>query len=106
MTSDSPDCVGSECRVHLARGSDSGGSSDAQELLRSRLRSAALLMFTGFAAFLVWHTIRIEFDSALKVAVYAAHFGTTLILAAIGYSLATEYPLTTRQLRGVELLTF
>jgi serine/threonine-protein kinase len=111
LNGDSIDCVGPECRVHLARfhlgqGSDSGSSKETRELLRLRLRSAALLMFAGFAAFLVWHTIRIEFDSALKVGVYAAHFATTLIIAAIGYWLATVHPLTTRQLRAIELITF
>jgi serine/threonine-protein kinase len=111
LNGDSIDGVGPECRVHLARvhlgqGSDSGSSIEAQELLRSRLRSAALLMFAGFAAFLVWHTIRIELDSALKVTVYGAHFATTLIIAGIGYWLATEYPLTTRQLRAIELVAF
>jgi serine/threonine-protein kinase len=111
LSGDSIDGAGPECRVHLARvhlgqGSDSGGSIETQELLRSRLRSAALLMFAGFAAFLVWHTIRIELDSALKFTVYAAHFATTLIIAAIGYWLASEYPLTTRQLRAIELVAF
>jgi hypothetical protein len=95
-----------ECRVHLAQGSDSGRQTETQDLLRSRLRSAAILMFAGFAAFLVWHTIRLELDSALHVAVYAAHFATTLVIAAIGYWLAMEWPLSTRQLRTIELVTF
>src|SRR6185369_6319746 len=93
-------------RIHLGQGSDGGRQTETQDLLRSRLRSAALLMFAGFASFLVWHTIRIELDSALKVTVYAAHFATTLVIAAIGYWLATEYRLTTRQLRVIELVTF
>ena len=93
-------------RVHSLQRSDRGASTETQELLHSRLRSAALIMFAGFAAFLVWHTVRIEFDSTLNVAVYAAHFATTLVIAAIGYALATEYRLTTRQLRAIELVTF
>jgi hypothetical protein len=104
--SDSSECVGPECRVHLRQGSDSGRSEETQGLLRSRLRSAALLMFAGFAAFLAWHTIRIDFSSGLKFAVYAGHFATTMILAAISYVLATSVPLSTRQLRGVATLTF
>jgi serine/threonine-protein kinase len=100
------DCVGPECRVHLAQGSDSGQSEQTQNLLRSRLRSAALLMFAGFAAFLIWHTIRVQFESALKVAYYAAHFATTMTMGAISYLLASRLPLAPRQLRGVELATF
>jgi hypothetical protein len=103
---DSIDRMGPECRVHLAQGSDSGQMEQLQDLLRARLRTAAMIMFAGFAAFLVWHTIRIELDSALKAAVYAAHFATTLVIASVGYWLATEYPLTTRQLRLMEMTLF
>lgn len=105
-TSGSLDCVGPECRVHLAQGSDSGQSEQTQDLLRSRLRSAGLLMFAGFAAFLVWHTIRIEFRSALKVTYYAAHFITAMTMGAISYLLASRLPLAPRQLRRIELATF
>lgn len=99
-------CVGPACRVHLVQGSDSGRTGEAEYLLRLRLRSAAVLLFAGFAAFLVWHTIRIEFDSWLPVMVYAAHFACTLILAAIGIALCRECPMTVRQLRGVEMIAF
>jgi len=75
-------------------------------LLRSRLRSAAVLMFAGFAAFFVWHTIRIEFESGLKVALYAAHLVTTMTMAGLAYWLASSSRLTVRQLRLIELLTF
>jgi len=88
------------------QGSDAGRSSEPENLLRSRLRSAAVLLFVGFAAFLAWHTIRFEFDSWLHVSLYIAHIACTLILAAIGYSLCTERPMTLWQLRGVEMVTF
>ena len=104
--SGSVECVGPECRVHLVRGSDSGRSGSMESLLRGRLRSASLLMFAGFAAFFVWHTVLIEFRSPLAVSIYAAHFVTTLILAAIGYSLSTTCPITQRQLRWIELVAF
>src|SRR4051812_41282707 len=99
-------CEGEACRVQLVQGSDSGRTGETEDLLCSRLRSASLLMFAGFAAFLVWHTIRIEFDSSLRVSLYAAHFATTLIVAAIGFSLCTACPMTARQLRWIELATF
>ena len=102
----SVECVGPECRVHLVRGSDSGRTEASEGLLRSRLRSAALLLFAGFAAFLVWHIFEIEFDSRLRVFVFAAHVAATFILAAIGYLLLTTWPLSARQLRAIELITF
>jgi len=88
------------------QGSDSGRTAETESLLRSRLRSAALLLFAGFASFLVWHTIRIELHSWLPVSLYIAHFVSTLILAAIGLSLCKTCPMTTRQLRWMELVTF
>jgi eukaryotic-like serine/threonine-protein kinase len=94
------------CRVHLVQGSDPGRSGETESLLRSRLRSAALLIFAGFAAFLVWHTIRIQFDAWLKVFVYGAHLACTMIVAAIAFSLCTRCRMTTRQLRWIELITF
>jgi tRNA A-37 threonylcarbamoyl transferase component Bud32 len=100
------DCVGPECRVHLVRGSGSGLSGETETLLRSRLRSAALLLFTGFAAFFVWHTLRFEVGAWMRVVVFVAHLASVLILGAIGYSLSTRCPTTTRQLRWVELITF
>lgn len=99
-------CAGPECRVHLVQGSGSGQTGEAESLLRSRLRSAALLLFAGFAAFFVWHTFRIEFDSQMRVIVYATHLISTLILGTIGLSLCTRCPMTTRQLRWVEFVTF
>src|SRR5262245_15873767 len=103
--SSSVECIDGVCRVHLVEGSDSG-RTEAEGLLRSRLHIAALLLFAGFAAFFVWHTLRIEFNSQLTVFLYAAHFLSTLILGAIGFSLCTRCPITTRQLRWIELITF
>ena len=94
------------CRVHLAQGSGAELTGETENLLRSRLRSAALLLFTGFAVFLIWHTIRIELDSASRFVVYGCHFACTLILATIGFSLCNRCRLTVPQLRWVELVTF
>jgi len=94
------------CRVHLVQGSDGGLSDETEDLLRSRLRSAALLLFAGFAAFLVWHTFQIDLASSLGVALYAAHAASTLVLGAIGFSLCSRCRRSTQQLRWIELVTF
>ena len=102
----SGECLSPECRVHLVQGSGTQPSGETEHLLRSRLRSAALLFFAGFASFFVWHTVRIEFYATLPVVVYFSHLVCTLILGGIGYSLCTQCPMTTQQLRWVELVTF
>jgi serine/threonine-protein kinase len=94
------------CRVHLVEGTGSQSSGELRELLRSRLRSAALLMFGGFAIFLLWHINTFEPTTALPIATFAAHFVVTLVLAAIGFSLCSKCRLTISQLRAVELITF
>ena len=48
------------CKVHLVEGSGSELSGEVQSLLRSRLRSAALLTFVAFAVFLVWHVFSLD----------------------------------------------
>jgi eukaryotic-like serine/threonine-protein kinase len=97
---------GVRCRVHLVEGSGTELSGETENLLRSRLRSAALLLFGGFAAFLVWHTMRLELTRWLFVIDYAVHIVCTLVLGAITISLHSRCPMTTRQLRAVELVTF
>jgi tRNA A-37 threonylcarbamoyl transferase component Bud32 len=102
----SGECVGPHCPVHLVEGSGPQLSGETEDLLRSRLRSAALLSFTGFAAFLVWHTYLVEFDTWTGIITYADHIASTLILGLIAMGLCNRCRLTTRQLRWVELLAF
>jgi serine/threonine-protein kinase len=92
--------------MHLVQGSETSGSGESASLLQLRLRSTALLIFAGFAAFLVWHTARVTFDSWLNVVVYGAHFTTTMIIAAIAVLLAPRRRLATRHLRWIEWVTF
>ncbi|MEX2176876.1 MAG: serine/threonine-protein kinase [Pirellulaceae bacterium] len=99
-------CVGAACKVHLVEGSGPELSGETENLLRSRLRSAALLSFTGFAAFLVWHIQRLSLAEWSYIVLFGAHFLTTAVLGLIGMSLCNRCQLSTRQLRWVELLTF
>ncbi len=99
-------CVGSACKVHLVEGSGTELSGETENLLRSRLRSAALLSFSGFAAFLVWHIIRLDLGTLESAVVFVAHIFTTAILGLIGLSLCSRCRMTTRQLRWLELVTF
>jgi len=105
-SSSAVECVGPHCPVHLVEGSGPELSGETEYLLRSRLRSASLLSFAGFAAFLVWHTLQLELTTWIAFIVYAAHVATTLVMGLIGFSLCQRCPMTTRQLRGVELISF
>jgi serine/threonine-protein kinase len=100
------DCSGPACRVHFVEGSGPQLSGETETLLRSRLRSAALILFSGFASFFVWHTFIFEPADWMRVLLYADHLACTLIVGAIGFSLCTRCPMTTAQLRAVELITF
>ncbi|HUE74068.1 MAG TPA: serine/threonine-protein kinase [Pirellulaceae bacterium] len=98
--------ISGKCRVHLVQGSGSQPSGELNELLRSRLRSAALLMFGGFAIFLVWHIFMFEPTTTLPIVTFVAHVLVTMVLGAIGFSLCSQCRMTSGQLRAVELITF
>lgn len=94
------------CRVHLVEGSGSQLSGEVQQLLRGRLRSAALLMFGGFASYLLYRIFSVELDSTLAIVTFVAHIAVTLAVGAVGFSLCSKCRLTTSRLRIVELITF
>jgi eukaryotic-like serine/threonine-protein kinase len=102
----SADCVGPACRVHLVQGTETGSGGDTESLLHGRLRSAALLIFSGLAMFLVWHTIRVRFDAWPRVLAYGAHFTAAMVVAGIAYLLSSPARFSTKQLRWLELATF
>ncbi len=99
-------CVGPACRVHLVQGSGTELSGETEHLLRSRLRSAALLLFSGFAAFLVWHITRLSFATVDMFVLFVLHSVTTVVLGLVALSLCSRCQMTTGQLRWVELITF
>jgi hypothetical protein len=99
-------CVSSACRVHLVQGTGPELSGETENLLRSRLRSAALLLFAGFASFLVYHIAQLELVSFWNVVLLIDHCLTTLVLGLIGMALCKRCPMSTRQLRWIELITF
>jgi len=99
------ECVGLECRVQLVEGSG-GALAEGESLLQSRLRSAAVLLFSGSAVFLVWHIFRAEFSSWVPLALLLTHAAATLVLGGIAFFLCTARPIGVRRLRWIELLTF
>jgi eukaryotic-like serine/threonine-protein kinase len=93
------------CRVHLVEGNDSELSSEVQNLLRSRIRSASLLTFVAFAVFLVWAVWQLMLvpEQPLALPTFIWHIIATMVLGCIGFALCSKQALTTAQLRGLEL---
>lgn len=94
------------CRVHLVEGSGGELTGETEQLLRSRLRSSALMLASGFAAFLVWHIALVEFKSQLGVITFFTHVAVTLLLASIGVSLCGKCKKSIASLRLLELSVF
>lgn len=102
----SSSCVGELCKMHLVTGSGTELSGETEHLLRSRLRSAALLLFAGFAVFLVWRTTQLLLTDWLAASVFASNVGATIILGLFSIVLCARCPLSTSRLRSIELLLF
>lgn len=94
-------------RVALVEGSTPHMSSETQEVLRGRLRAAALLLFTGFLAFLIKTTIfPHSHRGPLADAVFWSHIGVTVLTGFIGLRLCRSCAISLVKLRVAEGLVF
>jgi serine/threonine-protein kinase len=102
------DSVAPSCRVklRLVEGSDIGLSGETQEILRSRLRIAALVLCLGFAVFLLWHLWILRVDKRIDVFLFAAHVFVTLILGGCAALLCRKCAISAQVLRLAELIVF
>lgn len=100
----------SPCRrvqMRLVEGSSSGSlSTETQSLLRFRLRVASLLLFGGFAAFLLWHLWHLDPAVPHYRALFIAHAILTGLMGLLGLSLCRSCPISSRALRVLELAAF
>lgn len=95
------------CRLHLRDGNSTTVRSEVSHLLRSRLRSASLLVLGGLALFLVWHTIGFDrVDRDIFVLNYATHVAATFILGGVAWLLWSSRDFTLSELRWLELAVF
>lgn len=92
--------------VRILEGSEPGLTAETRELLRSRLRTATLVMCSGFAAFLVWHAVIVSWNDPRWVALFAAHAAVTLILGVNSFLLCRKCQVSERALRWHELAVF
>jgi serine/threonine-protein kinase len=96
----------SQRRVHLVEGSEQGATSELNSLLRSRLRSAALVLASGMGLFLVWYTVQLRFDTPAIVAAYGMHWVATLGCLYAGFSLCRRCTFSQTKLRLFEVAIF
>ena len=92
--------------VALIEGSGPELDRETQELLRSRLRTAAVVLFFGFAAFLVLHYFRMDVSEPGSLFLFAFHCVATVVLAAVSITLCRRCRLPSLLLRASEWLIF
>jgi serine/threonine-protein kinase len=95
-------------QVALVEGSTPHMSDEVRCLLRKRLRVVALLLFTGFSAFLLWFALMRAATGEWPVygSLLAWHVNVTVLLGLLAWKLCGHCDLSLKQLRVVEALVF
>ena len=78
-------------------------TTETGDLLRSRLKAAALFLAVGYAVFFIFGLV--DEGSVQAMALLYLGLRVALCLAVVGL-LSSQFPLTYRQLRGVEYAFF
>ncbi len=73
--------------VALIEGSTPELAHETLELLRSRLRMAALVLFFAFATFLVLHYLRIDISEPEHIFLFCFHLLATIVVGGVGIGL-------------------
>ncbi|REJ64461.1 MAG: serine/threonine protein kinase [Planctomycetota bacterium] len=90
--------------VALVEGSGPELSDEIRQLLRERLRVAAIVLCAGFSVFLIYRLLAPESTESNSIFVF--HIVVTLVLGLIGVSLCRKCNPSTVHLRIKELLIF
>lgn len=94
------------CAVELVEGSVCPLSEELLQQLHRRLRLAALVLFAGFAVFLVKHFFQADFHTTTGLALFILHTLVTIVLGAIGLPMCRGKHVSLAWLRRAELLVF
>lgn len=89
-----------------ALGSGPHLTSETQELLKSRLRAAAIIQLIGFGIFLVRHVTGVLMGEPLYPSLLGAHIFVVLVLAVMALPLCRSCTVTLKKLRASELIIF
>lgn len=93
-------------RVALVEGSGPELIRETEALLRGRLRLAAVILFAGFAAFIIVHVLLTDFSEPNRAAFFGFHLFTTAVLGAFSFLLCRRCAIPLRWLRFSELVIF
>jgi len=94
-------------RVALVEGSAPRQSQETRDLLRNRLRSVAILLFAGFAVFLLRSLFSLaDYAAGPHAVVFYGHVAVTLLLGLIAHRLCIHCELVEKKLEWAELLIF
>ncbi len=94
--------------IALVEGSTPRLSSEVDDLLRRRLRSASLMLFAGFLTYLIYRFLGTHqrFNTNLETTILGTHVAMTLMTGIVGWRLCTNCAVILRHLRIAELLVF
>src|SRR5262245_36483309 len=81
-------------------------SNETQDLLRTRLRAAALILLIGFSVFLLRHVVGILLGEPLYPVLLVAHVLVVLVLGFSSMPLCRQCPVSMPKLRVAELIIF
>lgn len=90
----------------LVEGSTPELSAEIQCLLRSRLRTAALLLALGFGLFFARGIFLLPYPQIEDFILWVLNGGVFALLSVLGSGLCRSCPITTRKLRALELVVF
>ncbi len=92
--------------VELVKGPGHELTRETRDLLRWRLRTATLVLFAGFAAFLVVHGFYSNFTRPIEVSLFGFHVAATVVLGVVAGSLCRHCELPFWWLRAAEWVAF
>src|SRR5215212_7116329 len=93
--------------VALVEGSTPHLSAETRDLLRNRLRLAAIMFFVGFLAFLIrWAFYWREWGQAEHMPIFYTHAVVTVVLGAFAVRLCRHCSYSLAKLRLAELVIF
>ncbi len=95
------------CQPALAQCDTSQLYGETYDLLRDRLKLAALLLFAGYASFFAKNLFYLDwFETTLEWVLFWAHFAITLATGIVGLRMCLGCPHMLANLRVVEVIIF
>ncbi len=101
-----PTRPGSRPKIALVQGHGPHLCDETQELLRGRLRVASLILFFGFAVFLMWRLFVADYSKPEALFYLYFQASVTVVLGFCGGALCRSCSMTMRTLRIKEIIIF